>query len=160
MQQAQTVELLDETALLAAAAQFGSALAFPSVVYLSGELGAGKTTFARALIQSLGYVGNVKSPTYTLVETYETGGLRSGGLRSGGLHSGGLQIVHFDLYRLEDPEELHALGYRELTSQADLVLVEWPEKGGSLIPAADYVVDIEYATRGRKMRLSQPVNTG
>lgn len=150
MQQAQTVELLDETALMAAAAQFGSALSFPSVVYLSGELGAGKTTFARALIQSLGYVGNVKSPTYTLVETYETGGL----------HSGGLQIVHFDLYRLEDPEELHALGYRELTSQADLVLVEWPEKGGSLIPAADYVVDIEYATQGRIMRLSQPVNTG
>jgi len=93
----QTLQLKDEPALLEAAAQFGTSISCPAVVYLQGELGAGKTTFARALIQSLGYVGNVKSPTYTLVETYQ---------------AGGKQIVHFDLYRLEDPEELHALGYR------------------------------------------------
>ncbi len=140
---AQASELKDEAALLAAAAQFGSTLDFPAVVYLSGELGAGKTTFARALIQSLGYEGNVKSPTYTLLETYQ---------------AGKLQVVHFDLYRLEDPEELHALGYRELTSQADLVLVEWSEKGGSLIPAADYLVELEYALPGRIMQLSTPVD--
>ena len=139
--QTQTFNLPDEAALLAAAAQFGVALTFPAVTYLSGELGAGKTTFARALIQSLGYVGNVKSPTYTLLETYE---------------AYNLQIVHFDLYRLEDPEELHALGYRELISEADLVLVEWSQKGGSLIPAADYVVDIEYALPGRIMHISKP----
>ncbi|MEE9334657.1 MAG: tRNA (adenosine(37)-N6)-threonylcarbamoyltransferase complex ATPase subunit type 1 TsaE [Granulosicoccaceae bacterium] len=141
--QAQILELIDEPALLAAAAQFGSTLEFPAVAYLSGELGAGKTTFARALIQSLGYEGNVKSPTYTLVETYQ---------------AGGLQIVHFDLYRLEDPEELHALGYRELTSEADLVLVEWSEKGGNLMTAADYVVELEYALPGRIMHISAPVD--
>lgn len=141
--QAQTKNLIDEAALLAAAAQFGAALRFPAVVYLSGELGAGKTTFARALIQSLGYEGNVKSPTYTLLETYQ---------------AGSLQVVHFDLYRLEDPEELHALGYRELTSQADLVLLEWSEKGGNLIPTADYVVELEYALPGRIMHISTAVD--
>lgn len=141
--QAKTVKLIDEAALLIAAAQFGSTLKIPAVVYLSGELGAGKTTFARALIQSLGYAGNVKSPTYTLLETYQ---------------AGDLQVVHFDLYRLEDPEELHALGYRELISQAGLVLVEWSEKGDSLIPAADYVVELEYALPGRIMHISTPVD--
>jgi len=135
----QTLELTDEAALLAAAEQFGKTLETPAVVYLQGELGAGKTTFARSLIQSLGYDGNVKSPTYTLVETYE---------------AGGKQIVHFDLYRLEDPEELHALGYRELIARADIVLIEWAEKGGSLIPAADRLVDIDYAGLGRTMRLA------
>ena len=136
-----TFTLNDEAALLEQAAHLSSAIDTPCVIFLSGELGAGKTTFARAFIQALGYSGSVKSPTYTLLETYQ---------------AGGLEIAHFDLYRLEDPEELHALAYRDVIASADVVLVEWADKGGSLIPDPRYVVDIEYATPGRIIHLSTP----
>lgn len=136
---ANTYPVADEAALLAKAAELSKAIDTPCVISLSGELGAGKTTFARAFIQALGYSGAVKSPTYTLLETYQ---------------AGGLEIAHFDLYRLEDPEELHALAYRDVMASADVVLVEWAEKGGSLMPDAHYVVDIEYAAPGRIIHLS------
>lgn len=136
-----TYPATDEAALFAKAAELSNTVETPCLISLSGELGAGKTTFARAFIQALGYSGAVKSPTYTLLETYQ---------------AGGLEIAHFDLYRLEDPEELHALAYRDVIAGADVVLVEWADKGGSLIPEPDYMVDIAYATPGRILHVSTP----
>ena len=88
------------------------------VVWLQGDLGAGKTLFARAFIHALGYEGYVKSPSYGLLETYR---------------AGGLQILHLDLYRIEDPEELEFLAIRDLFDEATVLLVEWPDRGGNLL---------------------------
>ncbi len=105
-------------------------LQLPAIVTLSGELGAGKSVLARAIIHALGYSGAVKSPTYTLVETYATANC---------------SIAHLDLYRLADPEELHYIGFDDVVSQHDLVLIEWPEQAGDFLPEADLAIAIDYA---------------
>lgn len=97
------------------------------VAYLHGDLGAGKTTLARGLLQQLGHAGAVRSPTYTLFETYEVGGWT---------------VLHADLYRLHDPQELENLGLRDFANPGHLWLLEWPEKGGGLLPPADLKVEL------------------
>ena len=103
------------------------------VLYLEGDLGAGKTTCARSLLRALGVVGLVRSPTYTLVETYELAGLT---------------CIHVDLYRLQSLTEVDELGLRDLVGPSCLLLVEWPERGGAALPPADLSVELELRRRG------------
>jgi len=93
-----------------------------TVVYLTGDLGAGKTTLARGFLHAAGITGPIRSPTYTLLEAYETG-----------LGT----VVHLDLYRLRDPAELDQLGLRDLALPGHLWLIEWAEKGQGWLPAPD-----------------------
>lgn len=119
--------------------RFGTVLAkqlpdAPLVVYLEGDLGAGKTTTARALLQALGVEGAVRSPTYTLIENYTTS------------HG---DIAHLDLYRIADPEELDYLALDEIASRARLWLIEWPQKGRGALPEPDVIVTLAQQDEGR-----------
>lgn len=115
-------QLPDEAALRQLALAFGRCLRAPLVIYLQGDLGSGKTTFARALIQGLGYSGRVKSPTYGLLESYQVGGF---------------DFLHLDLYRIENPAELEYLAISEQFTENGVLLIEWPEKALETLPAAD-----------------------
>ena len=106
------------------------------IVFLSGELGAGKTTLCRGILRGMGHEGLVQSPAYTLVEPYQ--------LALG-------QVFHFDLYRLEDARELENIGIRDYTDSAALCLVEWPERGGALLPPPDLCLSMEVEGKGRRL---------
>lgn len=114
-----------------------------AVVHLRGDLGAGKSTLARALLRALGVQGAIRSPTYTLIERYPV--------------AGG-EAWHLDLYRIGDAGELDFLGLDEAV--ATLWLVEWPERGGAALPAADLLVDLAVADQGRQLSLGADSETG
>lgn len=126
----------DEAAQLAFGARLARALPPALCIYLHGPLGAGKTTLVRGLLRALGHPGTVRSPTYTLLETYSLAGR---------------EIGHFDLYRLTDAEELEHIGARDLFDGAHTCLVEWPEHGAGWLPTADLDVRIEMAGGGRRL---------
>lgn len=108
----------------------------PLVVELSGDLGTGKSTFARGVLRALGATGPIKSPSYTLLETYPLAAVT---------------VVHLDLYRLKDPAELEYLGLADYHRPGHLWLVEWPEHGGSRIPRADVGFEFTIGPDGHRI---------
>jgi len=136
----------------AATEGLGAALArgFPgesagAVVHLRGELGSGKTTCVRSLLHALGVAAPVRSPTYTLVDTYSIADLT---------------CVHVDLYRVQTTLEVEELGLRDMTGPGYLMLIEWPEKGGAAVPRADLHVQLLYAGDARAAHLKAASDTG
>lgn len=115
------------------------------VVYLAGDLGAGKTTLTRGFVRGMGHIGNVKSPTYTLVEPYELDYWH---------------VYHFDLYRLSDPEELEYMGIRDYFEANCCCFIEWPEKGAGLIAPADIMINIAYIGEQRNISLQASTEKG
>ena len=134
--------LEDESATLKLGAQLAHHCPAGCVIYLHGELGAGKTTLVRGFLHALGHEGAVKSPTYTLVEPYT--------LSDGDTIK---NIYHFDLYRLSDPEELEYLGGRDYFSADSICLVEWAERGEGWLPQADLDIYLQHREAGRQVRL-------
>ena len=129
----------------AVGARLAANLSKVRLVYVHGSLGAGKTTLVRGLLHALGHVGAVKSPTFTLVEPYELGGL---------------PIYHFDLYRLNDPEELEFLGMRDYLHGEGVCVVEWAERAQGVLPAPDIDVMIQVTEKGRMVRIAAHTDSG
>ncbi len=137
--------LPDETATLALGARLAAALRPGMVVYLQGDLGAGKTTLVRGIVRALGYEGRVKSPTFTLVESYAFSTFT---------------LQHYDLYRMVDSREWLDAGFRDDCNAATLCLVEWPEKAAGLMPPADVRVRLSLSGEGRKARIHAESSAG
>jgi len=131
-----SLHLCDEAATLDCGRRLAESSKGKGIIYIEGELGAGKTTLCRGILRGLGYTGAVKSPTFTLVEPYELGDLR---------------IFHIDLYRLSNPKELEFVGIDDYFSIGGLCLVEWPEKGAGYLPADDLWIRLEVADTGRQL---------
>ena len=134
-----TLQLDDEAATLACGARFAGILVSGLIVYLHGDLGAGKTTFARGVLHGLGHIGKVKSPTYTLVEPYVISNYN---------------IYHFDLYRFIDEEEWDAAGFRDYFNPQSICMIEWPEKAAHVLPEPDIHVNILHDQNARKIQFS------
>jgi tRNA threonylcarbamoyladenosine biosynthesis protein TsaE len=144
-----TLTLDDEAATLACGTRFANILVPGLNIYLHGDLGAGKTTFVRGVLQGFGYVGKVKSPTYTLVEIYE--------LESNIVSR--CQLYHFDLYRFIDEEEWDAAGFRDYFNPQSICMIEWPEKAAQVLPQPDIhvtlsMLNLDQNTQGRKIQFS------
>lgn len=131
-------ELRDEAATLALGAQLAHLLQAPMFITLHGDLGVGKTTLVRALVNALVPGSKVKSPTYTLVETYLLPRF---------------ELHHFDLYRLDDPAELEHLGFEDRLTPTSVLLIEWPEKGRYWLPVSDLELRFDYREVGRSLCL-------
>lgn len=119
--------------------ELASALHGRGVIYLQGDLGAGKTTLTRGILRGYGHHGTVKSPTYTLVEPYELATAT---------------VYHFDLYRLTDPEELELLGIRDYCRPDTLAVIEWPDRGHPFLPPADLTITIRAIPDGRELQFA------
>lgn len=139
------MNLADESATIWLARCLAAKLKPGMVIYLHGDLGAGKTTLVRGILNALGYAGRVKSPTYTLVEPY---------------HIDGLDLRHFDLYRLHDEEEWDAAGFRDEFDGQSIFFIEWPEKALGFIPQADIEIMFEILSHGRNVGIIGNTPTG
>lgn len=137
--------LADETAMLSFGKAFAATLHAGLIIYLQGELGAGKTTLTRGILRGLGYKNVVKSPTYNLVEFYKISKL---------------YCYHFDFYRFNDPSEWEEAGFREYFHANSICLVEWPEKAGKLLPVADLQITIYFSEPGRNIEIHAGTEAG
>jgi tRNA threonylcarbamoyladenosine biosynthesis protein TsaE len=134
-----TLDLADEAATLAFATNFANTLVAGQVIYLHGDLGAGKTTFVRGVLHALGHIGKVKSPTYNLVESYQLNPF---------------QLYHFDLYRFNDDEEWEEAGFREYFNAQSICFIEWPEKAKHVLPTPDIDIFFEIHSQARRLMLT------
>jgi len=139
------LNLADESATVSFAKQLSACIYAGMVIYLVGELGAGKTTLVRALLHALGYRGRVKSPTYTLLEHYEIGGFH---------------LCHFDLYRLNNSNEWEQTGFRDEFNQSNICLLEWPEKAHGFVSKADIIFTFEILRAGRNLKIHALTHVG
>jgi tRNA threonylcarbamoyladenosine biosynthesis protein TsaE len=137
--------LPEESATLALGAELARHLQPGMVIYLSGELGAGKTTLARGILRGLGYAERVKSPSYTLVEPYKLSRL---------------YLYHFDFYRFASPQELGEAGFKEHFNPDSVCLIEWPENAGGMLPAADIRNTMKVVGSGRQLEIDADTETG
>ena len=136
---------MDEVATGAFAARLASGIKPGMLIYLHGDLGAGKTTLVRGILHALGYIGRVKSPTYTLLEQYQVGGLN---------------LRHFDLYRFHDENEWEAAGFRDEFDGNNVCLVEWPQNAQALLPQADIEIRFEILPGSRNIEVLANSQTG
>jgi len=137
-----TAYLPDESATADFGAALARAVAPGLVIYLHGDLGAGKTALTRALLRAAGYTGTVKSPTYTLSEPYRVE-----------LNGAPVNVIHYDLYRMSSPEEFLDAGFREDFDGKNICIVEWPEKGEPVLPPPDVRVLLNVSGVGRTVEL-------
>jgi len=186
------LQIIDEQAMTELGAQLAGLAVAGIIIYLDGDLGAGKTTLVRGFLRALGYQGAVKSPTFTVVEPYsldynniyDYNKLQQGLKPEDNIDSGGIEsdkvvngetvnsvghedskphtqkIYHFDLYRLEDPEELEYLGIRDYLDGQAIALIEWPEKGAGILPEADLIIKITHQEQGRGVELLSQTTHG
>jgi tRNA threonylcarbamoyladenosine biosynthesis protein TsaE len=133
------ITLLNEQDTELLGAELWRVLPDKCLVFLNGELGAGKTTLTRGVLRASGHKSAVKSPTYTLVEEYDTARGK---------------VFHFDLYRLKDPEELEWMGIRDYLEQQSLCFIEWPELGKGLLPVPDIVISLKTEGDGRIAKIN------
>ena len=131
--------LVDEAATLALGARLAPFLEPGLVITLRGDLGAGKTTLVRGLLRALGFAGRVKSPTYTLVETYNLSRLN---------------FYHFDFYRFQDPREWNEAGFREVAGTEAICLIEWPERARGQLPPVDLDISLTVSNESRMASLA------
>jgi len=129
----------DEQAMLAAGQHLAKQLQPGMLIFLQGDLGAGKTTLVRGVLRGLGYQGSVKSPTYNLVESYTINEQ---------------QLFHFDLYRLMDEEELEYMGMRDYLSSDSICFIEWPNNGAGYLPKPDMLIKININAEQRELLIS------
>lgn len=173
------MQIIDEDAMTRLGAQLAKVVISGTIIYLDGDLGVGKTTLVRGFLRSLGYSGAVKSPTFTIVEPYlfdnnkffnynelednlkpdndnssVTDSISKSGRELADRHestnSGKQRVYHFDLYRLEEPEELEYIGIRDYLDGQAIALIEWPEKGYGILPSADLMIKITHLNQGSK----------
>ena len=128
-----------EAQLTAFAAKIALFLEPGDVVYLRGELGTGKTAFARAIIQQRGAADSVTSPTFTLIETY---------------HLNDVSVVHLDLYRIESDAQMEGIGLRDYLDGHWICLIEWPDRAPRMLPDPDLIIDLAYEGKGRSAVLT------
>ncbi|VUD40648.1 tRNA threonylcarbamoyladenosine biosynthesis protein TsaE [Thalassocella blandensis] len=140
-----STQLDNEESTVAFGKRLGLAAQQGCVIYLDGQLGAGKTTMCRGVLQAFGYSGAVKSPTYTLVEPYEFNATT---------------VYHFDLYRLGEPEELEFMGIRDYFQPNSLCLVEWPSRGEGVLPPSDIQIQLAAVANGRILSANSSTQRG